>query len=506
MKHTMKKNISYLFLLLAITWGGCKKDYLELAVNPNSPVAVTPQLLLSGGLKITADILNGNKTSTGGVTNAGYTMYAAWMGYVNWSTGYQPNVSLLQYAFTNGDYDVWSRLYLNLANYNALSKSTSEPYFLAISKIMTVVDYQQLVDNYNNVPYTTTFQGTVNLNPTYDKGTVIYDDLMKQLDAAIVTINNAPASAINPGTSDIMYKGDMTKWLKYANTLKLRLAIRQSNITSKAAALKTAVAATSTIGYLDASNPATVNPGYANVDANGGQQSPLYGTYGYTQSGGTQSYNVQYMANQTAIDYYTSTNDPRLLQVYAKNANGQLVGLYLGQVVTSPAGLLPSRFGPGVLKSPTMNAVIMSGAESLFLQAEAASTGLIAGTAETFYKAGIKASFADDLVTITDDAFNTYYAQATVAYPTGGTAAAQQKAIIVQKWAALNPYGALEAYNEYRRTGYPDYNFLSRYSGANAPNQVTRIYYPAVEYQTNATNVGAEGPINIFTSKIFWAK
>lgn len=504
MKHTMKKYIAYFFLLLAITWSGCKKDYLELGTNPNLPVTATPGSLLSGALKVTADILNGTvKTGNpAATTSANYTMYACYVGYLNWSTGYQPNVNLLQYAFTNADYDQWSRLYVNLSNYNALLKSTTEPNFVAIGKIMTAFDYQQLVDNYNNVPYTETFNGISKLTPKYDKGSDIYDDLVKQLDAAIVLIQGASATAVNPGSSDIMYGGNMQSWLQFANTLKLRIALRQSNLPAKTAALKTAVAATSTLGYIGASNPATVNPGYSNSDANGGQQSPLYISYGITASGSSQDYRVRYMANTYGVDFYTNNNDPRLLQVYAKNSNGVIFSLPFGVTISGTA----SRLGKGVLKGPTMNATIMSAAEALFVQSEGALRGLIPGSAQTFYNAGIAASFADDLVDNAAAAAATYAAQPATAYPLGGSFEQQLKAIIVQKWAALNPYGGFEAFNELRRTGYPDDIKTSVYPGANAPNQVTRIYYPAIEYQTNASNVAAEGTINIFTSKIFWAK
>ncbi|QJD96585.1 SusD/RagB family nutrient-binding outer membrane lipoprotein [Mucilaginibacter robiniae] len=481
--------------MLAIAESSCKKNFLELSTNPNQPSVATPQLILTGALKTSAGIINGT----------GYTQYGNWMGYLSWSTSYQPNVALEQYTFTTADYNVFTPLYANISNYSALTSSTTEPYFQAIAKIMTVYDYQQLVDNYNNVPYFNAIQATSNLTPTYDSGSAIYDDLLKQLDASISLIQKASSSALNPGTSDVMFQGNMTKWLKFANTLKLRLAIRQSNISSKTSALKTAIAATSSIGYIDATFHAAVNPGYLSVDANGGQQSPFWISYGYTQSGTGQTNNLQYQANSYAVSFYSNDNDPRLTLAYQANASGNIVATPFGATSTTPAGQTGSKFGPGLLKSPTMDAIIMNSSEALFLQAEAVNAGYISGDAATLYKAGITASFTEFGVTNASAAAATYYAQSAIAYPTTG-AAAQEKAIIVQKWAALNGYGFLEAYNEYRRTGYPDNIPLSVYPGANAPNQVTRILYPAIEYQTNAANVAAQGNIDRFTSKIFWAK
>jgi len=501
----MKKSISVLFAALAITASSCKKDYLDLNTNPNNPSVATPALLLSGALRTSAGIVNGglsNLNVTGNATGY-YTQYACWMGYLSWSTGYQANVALEQYQFTTANYDVWTPLYLNISNYNALYNSTTNPYYQAMAKIMEVYDYQALVDNYNNVPYSQAGQGVANLNPAYDSGSAIYDDLVKQIDAAIALIQKAPAGTVGPTSDDIMYQGHMTNWMKFANTLKLRLAIRQVNVASKTAALKAAVAATSAIGYLDGTNGATVNPGYLNSDANGGQESPLWLNYGYTQNGGAQTNNQEYQANSYAVSFFQSNNDPRLTQVYAPvDAKGDIGSTPFGG--TTPPTPAASKLGPGVLKSATMNANVLSAAEALFLESEAAVRGYISGDASALYKAGITASFVDDALTAAQA--QTFYAQSSVAFPAAGSTEQQIQAIIDQKWAALDPYGALEAYNDYRRTGYPNNIPLSIYPGANAPNQVTRIYYPAVEYQTNAANVAAQGTINIFTSKIFWAK
>jgi len=497
----MKKYLSIIFATLTLAGSSCKKDYLELSTNPNQPVTTTPKLALTGALKITADITN--NVGPGGLGS--YVNYACWMGYLSWSTSYQPNIALLSYQITSASYDYWTPLYLNIANYNALKASTTNPYYQSIAEIMIAFDYEALVDNYNNVPYTEALQGTKNLNPKYDKGSAIYDDLLKRVDAAIAAIQAAQKAAVPPaapGTEDIMYKGDMTKWLKFANTLKLRLALRQSNVAGKTSALKAAVAATQSIGYIDATSPATVNPGYLNSDATGGQQSPLWRNYGTTQNGGAQTNKNQYQANSYGATVLTSNSDVRGFAVYT-TTSGAISATALG--VTQPPAVAPSKVGSGLLKSATMDAVIMSASEGLFLQAEGVKSGYITTgglSAANLYNAGISASYAD--LGLTTAQANTYIAANP--YPAAGTDAQQEQAIITEKWKALAIYGAFEAFNEFRRTGYPNNIPLSVYPGANPPNQVTRIPYPSVEYQTNAANVAGEGTISVFTSKIFWAK
>ena len=553
----MKKYISIIFITLAIAGSSCKKDYLNsLQTNPNQPSVASPTLLLTGALKGTADIVNGpnmgtiQSNGTAYTTGTGYVMYAAWVGYLSQSTGYQPFVALEQYQFTTSSYDVWTPNYLNIANYNAVLTATPEPYFQAIAKIMIAFDFESLVDNYNNVPYSAALKGSANLNPTYDKGSDIYADLLKQLDAAISLIDKAPSTALNPTSSDIMFGGNMAKWAKFANTLKLRIALRESALaTPGLTALQAEIASTNADGFLDATVPAAVNPGYISSDANGGQQSPLWRNYGTTASGTAQTNNAEYQANSFLADYYATNNDPRILRVYSATATAAATasagGLLAGSSInaypdatnttqyvvsttfgdsqpptTSAGGVTPSKVGPGILTSPTMSATIISPEESSFLQAEALKDGFNLGTAayasaQAAYNAGVAVSFTDLGAQYVDGAGTVYTPAASAAlftgaggayaYPTGGSDAAQEQAIITQKWAALAIFGSFEAFNEERRTGYPAVP-TSIYPGANAPNQVARIFYPFVEYQTNAANVAAQGTIDKFSSKIFWAK
>jgi hypothetical protein len=495
----MKKYLSIILIGLAVASSGCKKTYLqELGTGPNSPTAANPDLLLSGALKIAVDIPNVN-----------YQQYASWGGYLSWnSTQYQEDHQLEAYQFTTADFDVWTPLYGNISNWHQLSLITTDPYYLAISKIMTVFDYEQLVDNYEDVPYSQALEGNANLTPKFDKGSAIYDDLFVQLDAAISLIQKAPAGTIAPTTSDFMYAGKMTYWEKFANTLKLKLAVTEwTNVTAKRSALVTEIASTSTIGYIDGSATApaaSANPGYQSSDANGGKQSPLWLTYGFTASGQTETDNKEYCANLYAITKLNALNDPRIQYIYSTDPQGEISGLPFGTLGQEPDGSTPSTYGPGILISPTMNGVILAGSESDFLQAEAAANGLITADPAALYTAGVTISFSElQDPTAADDAtaylIPNSYANAVASY--GGNAV---EAIINQKWIALFGYGALSMYNDYRRTGFPNDIPLSITPGANAPNNITRIQYPAIVYQTNADNVGAEPTIDKFNSVIFW--
>ncbi|RYE19859.1 MAG: SusD/RagB family nutrient-binding outer membrane lipoprotein, partial [Sphingobacteriaceae bacterium] len=429
------------------------------------------------------------------------------------SGNYVPASALNTNNFTNTAYQIWTQFYLNLSNYDALEKkAAADPtlvYFSSIAKIMKAFEFQTLVDTYNNVPYSQAFKAPDVLFPAYDNGDVIYDDLIKQLDAAIAGIKTAPtASAVNPGTSDVMFKGVMTNWVKFANSIKLRLAIRQWNkFPTKQASLKTAITATAADGFIDQTFQAAINPGYTNDDANGYKQSPFYVSYAFTATGAVSLPGDYYKANAYAINKLRTTNDPRLSRLYAPaSAPTDPLVPYFGNVYGSTApsnNPKTSSIGPGLLKGPTQDAVIMSSAESLFLQSEASVHGLLTGNAQALYESGITASFTTLAVPNAATAAVTYYTQ-PITNVSWEASTDKLAAIINQKWTSLNGYGNIEAYNEYRRTGFPSDIPVS--TQATQPTIPSRIFYPSTEVANNGDNLKTQGTINQFTSKIFWAK
>lgn len=532
----MKKYILIIAVFFTIGITGCKKDYLSLEVNPNSPSVTTPQLTLAGALKVTADIQAFD-----------YTQYGIWGGYWTPSGNYVPSATLQQFQFTNSNFTgVWTDLYSNLTNYNNLynlSKgNASQANFQAIAMIMKAYDFEQLVDNFNDVPYTQAFQPSTILFPAYDKAADIYHDLGKQLDAAIALIKTSASSA-NPGVSDIVFGGDMTGWKKFANSLKLRLAIHVSTNTPTDA-LVTDLASTAGEGYLDATTEGYANPGYSNV---AGKQNPFYGDYGLDANNNPGGGQVFYRANDYFVKSLLNNNDPRLNSVWYytdgsvqahedaityNNANPTtpktvppvvVVGNVFGDTKTTLSNSGTSAIGPGLASSPSQPAVLFLGSESLFLQAEAALKGFISGNAQTLYEAGITASFieqqAGGTYTFDPSTYKQTYTAPTAAASTAlaviyysqplnnvswAASSNKQKAIITQKWIALAGTSNLEGYNEYRRTGFPVLP-SSIDPGVISPTLPTRIFYPLSELTSNGTNLAKEGTIDPFKSKIFWA-
>ena len=500
----MKKYISVIAVLFAVGIAGCKKDYLSQEKNPNQPSVNTPDLALSSTLVSDANVLQGS-----------YPEFGVWGGYWTTSGNYVPNQALNEYQLTTNNYTgVWDQLYLNLSNWNTLqglAKTSGSGNYQAIAMIMKAFDFEQLVDNFNNVPYSQAFDSK-NLTPAYDKGSDIYIDLGKQLDAAIVLINSSTAG-LAPSTADVMFGGDMTQWKKFANTIKLRLAIHtSSNPGSSAAfaALKASMAAHNGEGYLDAD--AVVQPGFTGANATSGasQESPFYGVYGFDVTGNATFGYQYYRANAYAVKFYLDNNDPRAAAFYAPTDVGGIIqGNIFGDILHNNQNPATSAIGTGLLAAPTQPAILFSGAEAAFLQAEAIQNGIITvppgatyATAQAAYEGGITLSF--ESLGLTDAQAATYYGQA-INNVGWASSTNKQQAILVQKWASLNGLFNLEAYNEYRRTGIPALP-SSVDPAALGTTLPTRILYPASELSTNAGQLGKEGTISPLTSKIFWAK
>ena len=517
MSHTYNRmgRVLGLAALLSLA-AACSKNYLNVNTpNPNQVSSVAPQLLLAGTLNATASIVTTD-----------FPFLGCYQGYWTIAQGFSDITDYANYNFsTQFGQDIWTDIYGNLGNLHQIEAAAATDSTLinfgAIARIIKAVNFQLLVDVYNDVPYTQA-SNPLNIYPKYDSAATIYADLFKQLDTAISMINSASLSAVQPDNSnDIMFQGNMTLWKQFANTLKLRMLIHEADMPSMTAYIQARIQEITAEGdgFLGAGQNAWVNPGYSQ---NSNQQSPFFSEFGFNSTGGTAPDYTSFKCNIYALNFYNNTNDTRLGYDYAPltGYNGNPPYLYVGapfgtiglpspSSASSIGAYMPasagSQEGPrvGLLQSDAQSCPILTATESLFLQAEAAERGWIGGDPQTLYQNAIDASYTYLLVTNPDSASAAYYNQNIV--NVGWSASTNKlEAIIVQKWAALNGIDMEEVWSDYRRTHYPSDLPLS-----NSPNVVSktppvRLLYPQIEYQTNASNVNAEGTINQFTSKIFW--
>ncbi len=495
----MKKIIILLTVLVALGTS-CKKDFLAVdEFNPNSASAVPANLVLPAALNTTSRIIDlpGN-----------YDFVYLWLGEWCISGGYSQPTSLTQYNLLNSAYQGnWNNSYLNLSNYDYIETNSATDQlknFKAIAKIMKVYLYQNLVDTYGNVPYSQALKGITNIKPAYDNQQTIYEDLVVQLDAAMGLINSAPVDATEVGNYDIIYHGDMGKWLKLANTIKLRILMNQTGMTGRAAYISTALATGphTTADYIGSGDGAMLNPGYLQTAS---KMNPFWERF-YKQDNSQQSDGLgYYMAGQDACDFMNTYNDPRKLRIFAPYSGTSIKGNYFGALLL---GTVPttSPLGPGLVKAYNMDAPIFTDFESLFLQAEAVSKGFITGaTVKSLYETAVTNSIV--YLGGTTGQAGDYLKQTSaplVNIDEATTAGTAVKTIITQKWLALNGVSAMPIWTDWRRTGYPDFiHFTADAAKLNATPPV-RLLYPQSEISTNNDNVVAQGDISLFTTKIFW--
>jgi hypothetical protein len=496
----MKKKLIYFIAASALLLGACKKGYLDINENPNTPTLATPSLIATGALNSTAAFTTGNSIF--------YSFSALWMNYWMTPGGVSGWYEERSYNFTtnwNGSTALWANLYDNLSDYTYLesqSKKSGEDFFVGIAKTMKAWDYQYLVDFYNNVPYSEASQSVNFLTPKYDKGQDIYEDLAKQLDSAAILFKSATVSGA-AATADIYTKGNLTKWGKFANSLKLRILLRQSEMAGRETYIKGEIAKIDAngFGYIGTAEGISNNPGYANI---AGKQNPFWAVYGY-QVNGTKTNSHGYMlASDYGMNFLKNNSDPRLGRFYSKindDKGTSYVSLAWGQDVNFDQTLQTvSGIGKGLLKSADQAQPIMTDFESLFIQAEAAQRGYISGNAKTLYEAAVTANFV--YLGLTKEEAATYLSSQAVANWDGN--ADKIALIIKQKWAAMNGTNDIEPWSDYRRLELPADMPISIASTVTTRKIPVRMLYPQPEYNTNRTNVTAEGDVNQFTSRIFW--
>jgi len=302
-----------------------------------------------------------------------------------------------------------------------------------------------------------------------------------------------------PGSDDVMFQGDMTSWIKFANTIKLRILVRQSGMTSRAAYVQTNMDNIVAEGSGFITEDVVVNPGYLNV-AN--KRSPFYNAYGLTIVGQTQNNGEATCASDYVLNYLTNTNDLRINQLYTEPATGHLgvpQGLLNYPEDNSFEPQFVSKIGPGILSSATQDAPIMQVAEALLLQAEAVQRNFMAGDAKALYEDAISASFTYLGLTAADA--STYFSQSGMVNVNWDASPNKIQAIITQKWVALNGTNGHESWVEYNRTGYPS-GLPIPLNNTNTDRPV-RLAYPQSELTNNSANVPSQP--NVFTQKIFWA-
>lgn len=515
-------------MVLLAGFTGCE-NWLDINQDPNNLTNSTKELVLTGAQKQFAERQQMGNSS-------GYAaLFGAWIGYYGHSGGWSGWNNVKSYNMTssdyNGDFNDPYRAELKSLNYvKDVAEEEGSFAYIAISKILTAVTYQRLVDNYGDIPYTEAvggFDGEV--TPVYDDAQEIYDDLVMQIDSAIMYLNMAKENSQTiDATTDIIGGGDIDYWKQIANTFKLRILIRQSVARDSYVA--------SNMSFDDAgfvTSSVTANPGY--IDNTTDKMNPFYESFGKNTSGDLTSANQQYGLNIFLSTLYKSTSDPRLELCWEPGVDTEDYShaLQLGQN-GDPLDHWSNgsvRMGPGLYGGTTNGDVmVLSIMETNFLIAEALARGYdlssagVSATAQEAWEDGILESMlyygsrkgleSDSIQTLYD-----FYMEG-LSGPSAWDSADPVKSIIYQKYVAMLGVNHYETFADYRRTGYPEpgnpsdieTSMISYYFNIVRAQVPVRMLYPQRELDINAENVNAAidktginyGSEFIMDARIFW--
>ncbi len=485
--------ISLMSVLLITTMISCN-DFLDINRDPNNPGSAPAALTLPAAQITIANVMGADYAVVGGLWAQHWTQSHVASQYRDED----------RYALNRLDYQgSWGELYagalVDLATIEAEALETENwnLYLQAVS--LTAYTYQILVDWYDAVPYSDALKGGEgNFSPTFQGGAEIYADLLTRLDAALA--QDFTLSSVQQVRSDFIF-GDLetdaqvAAWIEFANTLKLKLYLRQTKVNNAGAG-----AAISNL-----LNTATFLDQDAKVDVFvdlPDQSNPLY-------ESNVRQLNVatNLRGSRTLISYLQENDDPRLDALFLPGTTGHF-GLWQGWF-EAPTTVVAEQQPDVAILSPTRPIYFFSRDEVLFMLAEANARYGDAGEAKALY---------DDAVTTACARVGTD-CSATVApggiyeYP-NGSLQENLEAIIYQKWISLVDRG-YEAFWDHKRTGIPAISAFPAFDDNVIPGTFTysvggttggrfpmRLVYPESERNTN-TNIPAEVAI---TEAVWWAQ
>ena len=538
----MKKIFQYITIVFTclVLLPACS-DFLDINEDPNNPTEARLNQLLP---TVCVDVAGGMGSATGGLGNF-TSMYV--------SHTVQRGTSQNDYAFKGDDFGVqtpwdifYSRALTDIREMISLGETQENWAYVGVAKILKAYTFSIIVDMWGDVPFTEANLGAVSPFPNYDNDADIYPQLIAMLDEGIGHLSQP--SALVPSTDDLFYGGDLDKWEKFANTLKLKMYTQMrlvQDVSSEVNALLGGdlieVGEDFELQYGTGSAPTTRNPGYAQEYAPGAAFNYI-NPYFFEVMSGLNTFGAgniyegltdprvpYYFYNQmpagagdgdaeNPCSYCPSRSNTAFLSIWQfsynidpnegfdQSSSQTVMGLYpIGGKFDDGQGGIANFNG----QADTPQRLLTYYARK-YLEAELALEGVISGDARSILIDAIQASF-DKVNEVASKAGAPAIDQADIdAYITNvmtryddADDAGKLEHIMTQKWIATFGYG-IDAYTDYRRTGYPtlhdgnadDLNFTSR----------TREYPLSFPWKTNDLSINPNAPAQkaVADYNVFW--
>lgn len=537
MEIRYKKLAGIALIGLSVAFGGCKK-FLDINTDPNNPTDLPLTQILpaaEGGLTFNLSM------TVGGINSAASTFTHQ---IVNTRVNdyiVDPFSFQTAWGYSGAGYGMYPGVLLDLETIINKGTAQNAPHFVGVAQVQKAYLFSQLVDMFGDVPYFEALKGNGVLTPKYDSSQAIYEDLFKLLDQAKANLSAASSSISPNSSSDLIYGGIRERWIKLANSIKLKLynQVRlKQDVTAQMNALITENNFISTdvedfqlrfgtstapenrnIGFFANYNSAAqreswVSPYFYNILKDAADPRLPYYVYNQltpTGTGSTPPNPTDYRDGRFVSIRFASkgpnrNQDQRLYQ--------SLIGLFpVGGRYddgAGGAGTLTNAPGDGPVR-------VLTSYQVKFILAEWALTSGTATNAGPLLKSAMEDHFAkvnkqaaavpasvQTVPQINSAARNLYIDAVMAKYDAAVGTSAKLNIIMTQKWIASFGFG-MDAYTDYRRTGFP---VLPDVTGVADPQVVSdrtfpfRLPYPDPE---RSSNPNFPGQPNVYSSKIFWA-
>lgn len=459
----------------------CKKieDFGNINNNPNATTSPTTSALLTNTLAGLGNNVWGSAATTAGGL---YAQYMSETQYTEESRYATPTIN------KGGYYSGSLNDLQNIINYNTAPETApiaalngSNANQIATARILKAYIYWNVTDSWGDIPYFNALKGDGLI--AYDKQSDIYPDLIKELKEAVEQFDGGASFK-----GDILYNGNVTQWKKFANSIRLLIALRLSEVDPSTAQTEINAALNQSAGVIEntSDNATLVYPG-------GNYNHPLYQYYEITKR-------FDYALSKTAVDILSPVNDPRL-SVFGSSNVGFPYGLTRDNAVSFANTNTDWSYVLAASKrQATSPLVIVSAADVWLARAEAIQRTWVTGSAATAYRTGIQRSW-EQWGVYDEAALNAY-----LALPANSIATNPLSKIQTQQWIAFYPNGT-QGWSNWRRTGIP---VLTPASGTGLQIPV-RLPYGPDEFNLNKENADAAaalytaaGVTNSQDAKVWW--
>ena len=422
----------FIIALSLISLVGCN-DYLDVNKDPNNPVEMDNKLLIPSAQGFIAAVVGGDMHNTA----AFMAQYCDQMPEAN-----QYN-NLAEYSFQT---DLFNRSYSNLYSgalkdldiirNQASAKGLAGDYFIAT--VLRAYTFQVLSDYLDKAPYSEALQGSSNPMPKWDNGEDIYAGILSELNEAQSKLGNAPA--VSGG--DLMYEGNINKWIQFANALRLRIYMRSSTVQDNSAKIK---------ALIDEGN---FFSGDVKMDVFADEESkrnPWYQTNAISLA-------KNHVGSYPIISYLKATTDPRIASMFVVAKKS---GEYEGMLPGSKTQLINTNKNDaysGLVYYAKMPVYFITQSELQFFLAEAYLRFYNDDAkAKASYEAAIDANFytTRELNPETFKISDIIQPGRPTAWDSAASIDDKLRLIGMQKWVALCMINNTEAWSEVRRMNYP---------------------------------------------------